>query len=57
MNKRHENARRHVRRHTQLFIENAVTDNIVLIQALGLAPIIAAGDTRFSEKQKRAILV
>ena len=45
MNKRHENARRHVRRHTQLFVENAVTDNIVLIQALGLAPIIAAGDT------------
>lgn len=44
MSKR-ETARRHVRRHTQLFVENAVTDNIVLIQALGLCPIIAAGDT------------
>ncbi len=32
-------------RHLQLFVENAVTNNIVLIQALGLCPIIAAGDT------------
>ena len=32
-------------RHTQLFVENAVTNNIVLIQALGLCPIIAAGTT------------
>ena len=28
-----------------LFVENAVTDNIVLIQALGLCPIIGAGVT------------
>ncbi len=28
-----------------LFVENAVSDNIVLIQALGLCPIIAAGTT------------
>jgi electron transport complex protein RnfE len=32
-------------RHIQLFVENAVTNNIVLIQALGLCPIIAAGNT------------
>ena len=39
------NTRRHVRRNAQLFAENALTDNIVLIQALGLCPIIAAGVT------------
>ena len=39
------NTRRHIRQNTQLFIENAVTDNIVLIQALGLCPVIAAGDS------------
>ena len=43
MNKR--NNSRRVWRNTQLFVENAVTNNIVLIQALGLCPIIAAGDT------------
>lgn len=37
--------RRHLWRNTQLFVENAVTNNIVLIQALGLCPIIAAGTT------------
>ncbi len=37
--------RRRMWRHTQLFVENAVTNNIVLIQALGLCPIIAAGTT------------
>jgi len=44
MNNRDRNRRR-VWRNTQLFVENAVTNNIVLIQALGLCPIIAAGDT------------
>ena len=44
MNKK-ANVRRRVWRNTQLFVENAVTNNIVLIQALGLAPIIAAGTT------------
>ena len=44
MNKQ-KNTRRRLRRNIQLFVENAVTDNIVLIQALGLCPIIAAGDT------------
>ncbi len=44
MNKRSP-ARRRAWRHTQLFAENAVTNNIVLIQALGLCPIIAAGNT------------
>lgn len=39
------NTRRHIRRNAQLFAENALTDNIVLIQALGLCPIIAAGDS------------
>ena len=43
MNK--QNSRRRAWRNTQLFIENAVTNNIVLIQALGLCPIIAAGNT------------
>ena len=37
--------RRRMWRNTQLFVENAVTNNIVLIQALGLCPIIAAGTT------------
>ena len=36
-------SRRRMWRHTQLLVENAVTNNIVLIQALGLCPIIAAG--------------
>ena len=44
MNNRDRNRRR-VWRNTQLFVENAVTNNIVLIQALGLCPIIAAGNT------------
>lgn len=44
MNKK-ANVRRHVWRNTQLFVENAVTNNIVLIQALGLCPIIAAATT------------
>ena len=39
------NRNRSVWRNAQLFVENAVTNNIVLIQALGLCPIIAAGDT------------
>lgn len=39
------NRNRRVWRNAQLFVENAVTNNIVLIQALGLCPIIAAGDT------------
>ena len=43
MNK--QNSRRRAWRNTQLFVENAVTNNIVLIQALGLCPIIAAGNT------------
>lgn len=43
MNNRNQSRR--VWRNTQLFVENAVTNNIVLIQALGLCPIIAAGDT------------
>lgn len=38
-------SRRRMWRNTQLFVENAVTNNIVLIQALGLCPIIAAGTT------------
>jgi len=42
MNNR-RNARRHFWHTAQLFVENAVTNNIVLIQALGLCPIIAAG--------------
>ena len=44
MNKRN-NTRRHLIHNIQLFVENAVTNNIVLIQALGLCPIIAAGVT------------
>lgn len=42
-----ENKQLHRRfwRTANLFVENAVTDNIVLIQALGLCPIIAAGTT------------
>ena len=44
MNNR-DNNRRRAWRNTQLFVENAVTNNIVLIQALGLCPIIAAGTT------------
>ena len=39
------NQARHRRHHIQLLVENAVTNNIVLIQALGLCPIIAAGTT------------
>ena len=35
--------RRHLWHNAHLFVENAVTNNIVLIQALGLCPIIAAG--------------
>ena len=37
--------RRHLRQTTNLFIENAVSNNIVLFQALGLCPIIAVGTT------------
>ena len=40
-----KNPRREFWRTTHLFVENAVTNNIVLIQALGLCPIIAAGTT------------
>ena len=35
--------RRHFWQTAHLFVENAVSNNIVLIQALGLCPIIAAG--------------
>ena len=44
MNNR-DNNRRRAWRNTQLFVENAVTNNIVLIQALGLCPIIGAATT------------
>lgn len=37
--------RREFWRTAHLFVENAVTNNIVLIQALGLCPIIGAGTT------------
>lgn len=37
--------RRHFWQTTNLFVENAVSNNIVLFQALGLCPIIAAGVT------------
>lgn len=37
--------KRHFWQTAHLFVENAVTNNIVLIQALGLCPIIAAGTT------------
>ena len=40
-----KNPRREFWRTTHLFVENAVTNNIVLIQALGLCPIIGAGTT------------
>ena len=40
-----KNVRREFWRTTHLFVENAVTNNIVLIQALGLCPIIGAGTT------------
>lgn len=40
-----KNVRRHLWQAAHLFVENAVTNNIVLIQALGLCPIIAAGTT------------
>lgn len=42
MNKRTV-VRRHFWQTTNLFVENAVSNNIVLLQALGLCPIIAAG--------------
>lgn len=35
--------RRHFWQTTNLFVENAVSNNIVLFQALGLCPVIAAG--------------
>lgn len=44
MSKRNR-ARREFWRTTHLFVENAVTNNIVLIQALGLCPIIAISTT------------
>ena len=44
MNKK-KNFRREFWRTAHLFVENAVTNNIVLIQALGLCPIIGAGTT------------
>ena len=44
MSKR-KNVRREFWRTTHLFVENAVTNNIVLIQALGLCPIIAVSTT------------
>ena len=37
--------RRHFWQTTNLFVENAVSNNIVLFQALGLCPVIAAGVT------------
>ena len=40
-----KNPRREFWRTTRLFVDNAVVNNIVLIQALGLCPIIAAGTT------------
>ena len=40
-----KNLRREFWRTAHLFVENAVTNNIVLIQALGLCPIIGAGTT------------
>ena len=40
-----KNFRREFWRTAHLFVENAVTNNIVLIQALGLCPIIGAGTT------------
>lgn len=40
-----KNVRREFWRTAHLFVENAVTNNIVLIQALGLCPIIGAGTT------------
>ena len=40
-----KNPRREFWRTTHLFVENAVTNNIVLIQALGLCPIIAISTT------------
>lgn len=44
MSKR-KNVRREFWRTVHLFVENAVTNNIVLIQALGLCPIIAVSTT------------
>ena len=44
MNKK-KSFRREFWRTAHLFVENAVTNNIVLIQALGLCPIIGAGTT------------
>ena len=40
-----KNIRREFWHTTHLLVENAVTNNIVLIQALGLCPIIGAGTT------------
>ncbi|MBQ7088929.1 MAG: hypothetical protein IJN04_04725 [Clostridia bacterium] len=40
-----KNVRREFWRTAHLLVENAVTNNIVLIQALGLCPIIGAGTT------------
>lgn len=40
-----KNVRRELWRTAHLLVENAVTNNIVLIQALGLCPIIGAGTT------------
>ncbi len=44
MSKRNK-MRREFWRTTHLFVENAVTNNIVLIQALGLCPVIAVSTT------------
>lgn len=43
--KKRNQMRREFWRTTHLFVENAVTNNIVLIQALGLCPIIAVSTT------------
>lgn len=43
--KSQKNAKREFWRATTLLVENAVTNNIVLIQALSLCPIIGAGTT------------
>lgn len=42
---KHSKVRREFWRTTHLFVENAVTNNIVLIQALGLCPLIGVSTT------------
>ena len=45
MNSPKHSARRHFWEETGSFVENAITNNIVLAQGIGLCPIIAAGVT------------